>query len=369
MSAETSVLFDAPGPKARVRHRIIAAVGVVLLLVLAVFVIKGLANPENDQLTAAKWVPFLECVVVDGLPDPGTDRHAAGSGHQRGPLGDRSASLLGLGRLSQIALVRIVCGIFVEFFRAVPVLMMMLFAYYFGLFALHISGSALPLFGVVVGLTFYNSCVIAELVRSGVHSLPRGQREAGCAIGLTSGQTLTSVLLPQAITAMLPSIVSQLVVILKDSALGYNIAYLELLRQGQNLAVYEGNLIPTLIVLAVIYIVMNCGPDPRRPGPGGETAQRQARHPPRPTERWRQPRPGRRGRAAGGSGRGRDPLISCAKDGRDSVRPTSRGSVRDLGRASEQGVEGGEQPLHVAGVGVGSQTGADGTVVTEPEVP
>ena len=135
--------------------------------------------------------------------------------------------------------------------------MMMFFAYYFGLFILEISGSALPLFGAVVGLTFYNSCVIAELVRSGVHSLPRGQREAGLRDRADPDQTLTAILLPQAITAMLPSIVSQLVVILKDSALGYNIAYLELLRQGQNLAVYKGNLIPTLIVLAVIYILIN----------------------------------------------------------------------------------------------------------------
>ena len=92
-----------------------------------------------------------------------------------------------------------------------------------------------------------------------MHSLPRGQREAGWAIGLTPTQTLTSVLLPQAITAMLPSIISQLVVILKDSALGYNIAYLELLRQGQNLATFKGNLIPTLIVLALIYILINYG--------------------------------------------------------------------------------------------------------------
>ena len=258
MSADTSVLFDAPGPKALVRHRIIAAIGVVLLLVIAYFVIKGLANPENDQLTAAKWVPFIEWSSWENYLIPGligTLQAAAISV----VLSVIAGVLLGLGRLSQIALLRAVCGIFVEFFRAVPVLMMMFFAYYFGLFTLHISGSALPLFGAVVGLTFYNSCVIAELVRSGVHSLPRGQREAGYAIGLTSGQTLTAVLLPQAITAMLPSIVSQLVVILKDSALAYNIAYLELLRQGQNLAVYKGNLIPTLIVLAVIYIFINWG--------------------------------------------------------------------------------------------------------------
>ena len=253
---EATVLFDAPGPKAVVRHRIFAAVGVLVLLGLLLVVIRGLANPANNQLTAEKWLPFVEWsswlnYLIPGLV--GTLQAAAISVL----LAVIAGILLGLGRLSQLAVVRILCGVFVEFFRAVPVLMMMFFAYYFGLFTLGISGSALPLFGAVVGLTFYNACVIAELVRSGVHSLPRGQREAGYAIGLTSGQTLSAILLPQAITAMLPSIVSQLVVILKDSALAYNIAYLELLRQGQNLAVFKGNLIPTLIVLALIYIVIN----------------------------------------------------------------------------------------------------------------
>lgn len=256
MSAEATVLFDAPGPKGIIRHRVIAVVGVLLLLGLLALVIKGLANPANNQLTAEKWVPFLEWsswkdYLIPGLI--GTLRAAAISV----VLAVVAGILLGMGRLSQLAPIRIVCGIFVEFFRAIPVLMMMFFAYYFGLFALRISGAALPLFAAVVGLTFYNSCVIAELVRSGVHNLPRGQREAGWAIGLTPGQTLTAVLLPQAIAAMLPSIVSQLVVILKDSALAYAVTYLELLRSGQNLATYRGNLIPTFIVLAVIYIVIN----------------------------------------------------------------------------------------------------------------
>ena len=165
--------------------------------------------------------------------------------------------LLGMGRLSGFALLRVVCGVFVEFFRSVPVLMMMLFSYFVGLYAIGITGEALSLFGVVAGLTFYNSCVIAELIRSGVGSLPRGQREAGLAIGLTPTQTLTAILLPQAITAMLPSIISQLVVILKDSALGYIINYAELIRAGQNFSTNYGNLIPTLMVVGVMFIVIN----------------------------------------------------------------------------------------------------------------
>lgn len=253
---EASVLFDAPGPKALLRYRILAGIGVLLLAVVLYFVITALANPTNNQLTAEKWLPFLEWsswrdYLIPGLI--GTLQAAAISV----VLAVVAGILLGMGRLSQVAVIRLVCGVFVEFFRAIPVLMMMFFAYFFGIFVLRISGDALPLFGAVVGLSFYNSCVIAELVRSGVYNLPRGQREAGYAVGLTYGQTLTSVLLPQAITAMLPSIVSQLVVILKDSALAYNITYLELLRQGQNLATFKGNLIPTLIVLAVIYIVIN----------------------------------------------------------------------------------------------------------------
>ncbi|HET9648776.1 MAG TPA: amino acid ABC transporter permease [Microlunatus sp.] len=255
-SDDTSVLFDAPGPKAVVRHRVMAVAGAAVLVVLALFVLRAMA--QKGQLTADMWSPFLDPVswtayIIPGLI--GTLIAAAISVVLAVVFG----ILLGMGRLSELKALRIACGAFVEFFRAVPVLMMMLFAYYFGLFVLQISGDALPLFGTVVGLTFYNSCVIAELVRSGVHSLPRGQREAGWALGLTPTQTLTSVLLPQAITAMLPSIISQLVVILKDSALGYNIAYLELLRQGQNLATYRGNLIPTLIVLALVYILINYG--------------------------------------------------------------------------------------------------------------
>ncbi|MFP5282351.1 MAG: ABC transporter permease subunit, partial [Actinomycetes bacterium] len=141
----------------------------------------------------------------------------------------------------------------------VPVLMMMLFAFYFGLYVLQIFGEAGALFGVVAGLTFYNSSVIAELIRSGVASLPRGQREAGLALGLTDGQTMATILLPQAVTAMLPSLISQLVVILKDTALGYIITYPELLRAAQNFSTANANLIPSLIVVAVIFIVINYG--------------------------------------------------------------------------------------------------------------
>ena len=263
MTAPVAVLFDVPGPKSRTRHRILAVVGALLLLALLAFVIvrmldlpEPLYRARNNQLSPELWTPFLTASAWTNYLLPGL-------------LGTIVAAVvsvvlslvfglaLGVGRLVQARWVRWLCGAFVEFFRSVPVLMMMLFAYYAGLFALRITGDFLPFFGVVVGLTLYNSCVIAELVRSGVNSLPKGQEEAGLAVGLTPMTTLSTILLPQAIIAMLPSMLSQLVVILKDSALGYMISYLELLRAGTNFSTAFANLIPTMLVLAVMYIVMN----------------------------------------------------------------------------------------------------------------
>jgi glutamate transport system permease protein len=254
MSAEASVLFDAPGPRARRRHLVIAVVGSLGILGLLYLVISALA--AKGQFTADKWSPFLDPVTWTSYLLPGL-RATLVAAFFSVILAIVCGILLGMGRLSEAAPVRWACGVFVEFFRAVPVLMMMLFAYYVFLFGLQISGEALPLLGVIAGLTFYNSSVIAELIRSGVGSLPKGQREAGLAIGLTPFAALRLVLLPQAITIMLPSIVSQLVVILKDSALGFLILYPELVRSGQTLASLEGNIIPTFIVIAAIFIIIN----------------------------------------------------------------------------------------------------------------
>ncbi|GAB3713665.1 amino acid ABC transporter permease [Mariniluteicoccus flavus] len=251
MSAQ-SVLFDAPGPRARRRNTLLTAISVVVLLAVLALVVWGMSS----QLGPEKWAPFTEAdtwtqYLVPGLI--GTLQAAVISVLLAGVLG----ILLGAGRLSQIAAIRVPVTMFIEFFRAVPVLMMMLFSYYLYLNLGLLSGFALTLAGVVTGLTLYNSCVIAELIRSGVHSLPKGQGEAGLAIGLTRGQTLATILLPQAITAMLPSLVSQLVVVLKDTALGYMISYPELLRAGQTLASGRSNTIVTFIVVGVIFVIVN----------------------------------------------------------------------------------------------------------------
>jgi glutamate transport system permease protein len=115
----------------------------------------------------------------------------------------------------------------------------------------------LALAGVITGLTLYNGAVIAEIVRAGVNALPRGQSEAASALGLQWGQTMRAILLPQAVTSMLPVLVSQMVVVLKDTAIGYQITFLEMVRQGTQVGASYGNYVPALIVIAVLMISVN----------------------------------------------------------------------------------------------------------------
>ena len=249
-----SVLFDAPGPRARARNAAIsvAAVAVAVLLTWIVFV----RLTAKGQLTAAKWKPFLtgdlwQTYLLPGIV--GTLAAAAISIVLAGVLG----ILLGVGRLSPNAVIRRPCAVIIETLRAIPVLIMMIFAYF--LFALYdvFPSRYLALAGVVTGLTLYNGAVIAEIVRSGVNSLPRGQNEAAVALGLTWGQSMRSILLPQAIASMLPVLISQLVVVLKDTAIGYQITYLEMVRQGTVIGSTYGNYVPALIVIAAIMITVN----------------------------------------------------------------------------------------------------------------
>lgn len=254
MSANATVLYDAPGPKARVRNRIITVVFAAVMIALAVWIVLVLSG--NGQLTAEKWKPFIEwdtwtTCLLPGLW--GTIKAAALSIILAIILG----TLLGIGRLSDHAWVRRVCGLLVEVFRAIPVLILIYFAYFlFAAYAVFPS-SQLAFAAVVFGLTIYNGSVLAEILRAGIVSLPRGQTEAAESIGLRKSQTMSLVLLPQAVTAMLPALVAQMVIALKDSALGYAVGYVEVVRSGIKAGSFYGNYLPSLLVVAAIMIVIN----------------------------------------------------------------------------------------------------------------
>lgn len=247
----SSVLFDIPGPKARRRYSYLNVVAVVLVVAVIGFIL--FRFNESGQFTAKKWEIFTFPRVQETL-----FKSIRATLSAFGVAAVASLVLgivLAFGRLADTKWVSVVCYWFTELFRAVPLLILMMIVYY-GLPSAGVKGIT-PFLAVVVGLTLYNGSVLAEAFRAGIESLPKGQKEAGLAIGMSSGQVLRMILLPQAVRAMLPVIIAQLVVILKDTALGFLITYPEIMyyanflgSQGQ----YGSPVIPALIVAAVVYV-------------------------------------------------------------------------------------------------------------------
>jgi glutamate transport system permease protein len=243
------VLFDAPGPRARRRTLVWSIVAGLLLLGIVLLAVRHLA--EQGIFDGERWDIFYQdsdtwqALVRRGL---GATLRAAAVAALIAVV---MAPLITVARISDNPWLRIPARVWIELFRGLPVILLMFFA------ALALDFSIFR--AVVFGLVFYNSAVLAEILRAGIASLPDGQREAALAVGLTSGQTLRMVLLPQAARRMLPSLISQLVVLLKDTSLGYIVGYSELLRVNRELRDFFGNkyIFSIFFVTAVLYIGVN----------------------------------------------------------------------------------------------------------------
>ncbi len=248
----TSVLYDVPGPRAIARNRVLAVVTVLGVGAIIAFIVYRFAL--SGQFSATKWGLFTYATIWEQiLAALGKTLAAFGLA---AVLSVALGFLLAIGRLSDHRWVRIPITAVTELFRAVPVLVMMMLLYY-GLPSVGISME--PYAAVVIALVAYNGSVLAEALRAGIESLPRGQKEAGYSIGLRKSGVMRLILLPQAVRAMLPVIVSQLVVTMKDTALGFIITYPELLYLAKQLSsnVQFGRpLLQSAFVIGGIYIVM-----------------------------------------------------------------------------------------------------------------
>jgi glutamate transport system permease protein len=252
------VLFDIPGPKARARIRIGTVIGALLILAIIAFVLVRLAR--NGQLESQRWAVLFD--PRTGVPQ--TLGRALVNTLQVAAVGMVLATILGLllavGRLSDHRVVRSLAGPYIEFFRAVP-LLVVIFALYFLLPKYGIELSAYQ--ALTGGLVLYNSAVLAEIFRAGILSIDKGQSEAAYGIGMRKSQVMILILLPQATRRMLPVLIAQLVVLLKDSSLGFIIGYFELLRGARSLveffSVSFGNQYTFQLYVAagLIYIVIN----------------------------------------------------------------------------------------------------------------
>ncbi|MFG3258897.1 ABC transporter permease subunit [Streptomyces sp. NPDC048172] len=251
------MLYDEPGPRARRRHRL---AGLAFLAVLAPALWWVLAAMgERHQLDAEKWSPFVDDArvwtefLLPGLR--ATVEAAALAMVLALPLG----ALLGVALLSEHRWLSGPTATLVNLGRAVPVLMLMLLCNEAYAQLSDVAPDTRPLYAVVTGLVIFNGAVVAEIVRAGVLALPAGQRDAARAVGMRETQTMAYVLLPQAVTAMLPALTSQLVVIVKDTALGGEmLAFGELLHQVRLISAnYGANTLACLTVVAVLFVALN----------------------------------------------------------------------------------------------------------------
>lgn len=246
-----SVLYDAPGPRARIRNRIFSVLGTLALLGLVAAVLIRLAG--QGEFSGELWDIFnyagIRQNIADGLLATLQVFALAGV------LSLAFAVLMCVGRLSAHKWLSLLCSGFIDLFRSIP-LLITIFALWVG-----VLGEMTPMWALVIGLAVYNGCVQAEVLRAGINSVPKGQSEAAYALGLSKTQVMTTVLVPQAVRSMLPTIISQLVVTLKDTSLGFMILYPELLQTARLISsntLVDGNYpyVPTIIVIGAIYIAL-----------------------------------------------------------------------------------------------------------------
>ena len=247
-----STLYDEPGPKARARFRMYNVLFVLLVVAALVGIVykfdqAGQFEPSiYERLFESGSITELQRGLVNTLK-------AAG-------LAIVLALVLGMvlvvARLSERAWIRMPATAFVEFFRAIPLVILILFL--FGLTqTTDWSTDLKSLVALVTGLMLYNGSVLCEVFRAGINAVPKGQSEAAYAIGMRKHQVMNIVLVPQGVRYMLPAIISQCVVALKDTSLGYIILYPELLRAARLVADYAGSFLVTYLLVAAVYIAMN----------------------------------------------------------------------------------------------------------------
>ena len=246
----TDALFDVPGPRGRRRIRIATGISLVLIAALIWWAVSLFAG--HGELAAGQWSWLASWPILRFLGngvEPTLLVTVAGAAIAF-PLG----ALVALIRLTRNRLLRRLARGYVELFRAMPLLLLL----YLFLFGLPRLGLTLPVFWqLVVAIVLSNAAVIAEIFRAGVVALPRGQTEAAYSLGLTYWQAVRLVVLPQALRQLLPALISQLVRLLKDSSLGYVVSYVELLHAAQVLGEYYHTVLPTYLVAAAIYVVIN----------------------------------------------------------------------------------------------------------------
>lgn len=240
------------GPRARGRARVASVIAAVGLALIAGYTLYRFMRAGH--LDYQKWAIFLDGsgwpFVLGGIVN--TFKVAVVDGLLAVAIG----MIVALGQLSRRSVVRRMSVLYAETFISLPTLLLILFIY-FGAAGLGLAVNAY--WSIVLGSAVYNGAVLGNIFKAGVLSVERGQLDASYALGLRYWKAMQLIIGPQAFRRVLPATVSQLIVLLKDSSLGFFIGYDELLQRSQQLGAFEHNFLQAYSVAAVLYFVMCFG--------------------------------------------------------------------------------------------------------------
>lgn len=244
------ILYEAPGPKAH--RRIVAATAVSLAALAALLAVVVRQFYISGQLDAKRWAFFAQYTTWRFL-----GRGLAGTlkvALMAGLIAFAAGLLLMLGRIGKSRVIRGISRVLIEFSRGVPTL---LFIYFFFLVAPQ-AGLKLPAFWkITLPVAISASGVVAEVLRSGVNAVPKGQTEAALSLGMLDRSVFYKIVFPQALRYVIPALISELVIVLKDTTFAYVVNYADLMQNARVLISNYDALLPVYLVVAVIYILIN----------------------------------------------------------------------------------------------------------------
>ena len=243
-------LYEAPGP--RTRHRVRIATAISLILVVAALAAIGYRFYITGQFAPRYWTFFAKATTWKFLLQgfAGTVRVALTAGAIALALG----LLLMLGRISHLKVLSAVCRVITEFFRSLPSLLLI---YFFFLVVPQYGIKMSSFWMLTLPVALAAAGVLAEVFRAGVNAVPKGQIEAALSLGMSPLRTTFKIVLPQAIRFVIPSLISQLVVVVKDTTVAYVVSYPDLMQNARVLITNYDALVSVYFTIAIIYILIN----------------------------------------------------------------------------------------------------------------
>lgn len=243
-------LYEAPGPKTH-RKMLIGTVITALLVALAAGLIVHRFY-VTGQFAPRYWTFFTQVTTWTFLFEgfKGTLEVSVVAGIISLILG----LVLMLGRTSKLRVLSLVCRVVTDFFRGVPSLLLI---YFFFLIIPQYGLKMDSFWMITLPVALAASGVLAEVFRAGVNAVPVGQTEAAESLGMMPAKIMRKIVLPQAIRYVIPTLISQLVVVVKDTTVAYVVSYPDLLQNARVLITNYDSLVSVYFVIAIIYIVLN----------------------------------------------------------------------------------------------------------------